>query len=149
MPPSHDHHENFDRFHEAEGVRLEDADVGRVERARHPREERREGERHDLVVGGVDAAAFGGDLVFADREDRAPVAGLHDHVDHQAGDHHADEHVRDGRGLGDALEARGAEGEVEAEHAVNVEEHDADDLAEAEGDDREVIPLETQGGARR
>ena len=60
---------------------------------------------HNLVVGGLDAAALGGDLVVADGQHGAAVAALHHGVDQKAGDDHAKEHVGEVGVLGDVLQA--------------------------------------------
>ena len=67
--------------------------IAGVQAAGHAGKGGGEGKGHDLVVGGLDAAALGGDLIVADGQHGTAVAALHHGVDEEAGDDHAQEHV--------------------------------------------------------
>ena len=58
--------------------------------------------------------------------------------------HHADKDQRYGRKFGNPLQTSRAVGEVKAEHGVDVRQNHADNLAEAEGDDRQIVAAQAK-----
>ena len=101
-------------------------------------EEAGDDKRADFVGGGVHAHRFGGDFVFADREQCAAVAALTDAL---CADHDEDDDEPAGEKGGSLGHAREPE---RAAKQLGVLHDDADDLAEAEGHNREVVALEAQ-----
>ena len=114
----------------------------RVDAARDAREERGDDEHADLVACDVHAGGLRRDVVLTDGDGRAAVAGAHDHVERGDAEHRDDERVGErgvGRDAEQALAAVGQRGED------RVDQH-ADDLAEAQRDDGEVVALQAQRG---
>ena len=103
-------------------------------------EEGRDHEREHLVAGRRDAEGFGRDLIFANREERPAVVGTHEVSDDHEGHDHAAEHP--GK-IGAGRHAGKAAGPPDG---VDVQDHDPDDLAEAEGHDRQVVAAEPHRG---
>ena len=99
----------------------------------HTREESSDHEGGDLVSRGWDAERLRGDLVLADREEGPPMIGAHEVPDQHEGEPRAAEYPREVRALRHAGKAS------RAPHGVDVQDRDADDLAEPEGHDREII----------
>src|SRR5699024_4456738 len=124
----HYHDQDLDRLHKVEVGGVQHADVAGVQAAGRPRKGCREGEGHDLVLGGLDAAALGRDLIVPDGQDGAAVAALEHGVDEKAGRRHAQEHRQEVGVLGDVLQALGAVKEGKTQHVVDVVQGDADDL---------------------
>jgi hypothetical protein len=86
----------------------------------------------------VDAHRLGGDLVLADGDQRAAERGVHDAVHHQDRERREQVDPEEVRDLRDAAEA------ARASHGVDVQDQDANDLAEAERHDREVVAAQAQ-----
>ena len=141
----HHHDQDLDRLHEVEAGRVQNAQIAGVQAARQPGEGRREGEGHDLVIGGLDAAALGCDLVVPDGQDGAAVPALDHGVDEKAGQHHAQEHRQQVGVLGDVLQALGAVEKGKAQDVVDVVQGDADDLAKAQRQDGQIVAAQAQG----
>src|SRR3972149_293080 len=122
-------------------VGIDEAHVVHVEGARHPRPERRDGQREHLVVMGIDPEAFRGALVLQDGDEVVPGLGVDDPLDaghggdrhpqgdvivgdlrHEGGhdqdaDHPPGEPFRDGRAVPhDLVERQGGQGEVGPPH---------------------------------
>ena len=157
----HHHGQDRDRLHQAEALRADEALEGAEQRPRHAAEGGAEREGEQLHVARVDADRLGGELVVAHRRPRAANARDLQALDEEDGARHRDqeevvveEQRVDGEVIGDADVARQVPAEqvdrvdhVDALRAVGdvhrvvqVEHEDAHDLAEAEGDDGEVIP---------
>ena len=74
------------------------------------------------------------------------MTALHHGVDGKAGDDHAQEHVPVVGILGDVLQALGTVEQLEAQHIIDVVQGDADDLAEAQRQDGQVVAGQAQSG---
>ena len=72
------------------------------------------------------------------------MAALHHRMNQEANDANAEECVEKRCVLWNILQARRAVGELKAQYAVDVEQHDADDFAKAQRDDRQIVSLESQ-----
>ena len=142
----HHHDKDLDGLHKAEGGGVQHADVAGVQAARQACEGSGEGKGHHLIIGGLDAAALGGDLVVADGQHSTAVAALHHGVDEETGDDHAQEHVGKVGILGDVFQTLGAVEQLEAQHIINVVQGDADDLAKAQRQDGQIVAGQAQGG---
>ena len=73
------------------------------------------------------------------------MAALHHGMDEEAGDDHTEENIGEVGVLGDVLEALGAVEQAVAQHIVDVVQGDADDLAEAQGQDGQIVTGQTEG----
>ena len=142
----HHHDQNFDGLHKAEGGGIQHAQIAGVQAAGQACKGGGEGKGHHLIVGGLDAAAFGGDLVVADGQHGTAVAALHHGVDEEAGDDHTQEYIPVVGVLGDVLQALCAVEQLEAQHIINVVQGDADDLAKAQRQDGQIVAGQAQGG---
>lgn len=133
-----------------------------------PSEGGAEGEGEELEPEGVDAHGAGGCLVLADGDPGAADPGLVGAAEDGHDDDREEQHqqvvvgelaefdAQDGVGFSeveaedfqvrDVRDAVGAVGDVGARGAVHVLHGDAEDLAEAEGDDGEVVAVQPQGG---
>src|SRR5690606_31040053 len=168
MPHAAQHHhaQHRDRLGQAEALGADEALHGGEQRAGHAAERGAHGERQQLDVARVDAHGLGGDLILADR-----LPGAADARVLQA---HADQHdqQRDGQqqvivffraGHADAQQALAATehelADLEAVDAVDalrpvgdvdrrveIIEENADDLAEAQRDDGQVVAAQLQRG---
>ena len=134
-----DHNKDLDGLHEAEGRRIEDAQIAGVQAASQTCESSGEGERHDLIISSLDAAALSSDLVITDSQDRAAMTGFHHGVDSKAGDDDTEEDVPVVGIFRDVFQALCAVEQLEAQHIVDVVQGDTDDLAEAQSQDGEVV----------
>ena len=72
------------------------------------------------------------------------MAGFHDGVDDIAADDHADKDQRERGILRDALQTGCAVGEVRADDGVDIRQDDTDDLAEAQGDDGQIVAAQAK-----
>src|ERR1043165_6272543 len=137
-PAEDHHHHELERPQERERCRVQVHLVVREEPARDAGPERADDERLHLVLRSVHAHRLGGDLVLAHGQERAADRGAHeaprDH-DRQAGEEVDPEEIAPVR---DAAEA------VRAADLLDVEDEHADDLAEAERDDGQVIAAQPQ-----
>src|SRR5450830_661546 len=168
----HDHGEDGDGFGEVERFGGDEALEGGEHGAGDPGEGGAHGEGEELDVAGVDAHGFGGNFVFTDGDPGAPEArilqtdGEEDDADAQQQEeevvgvdrgHGQAEEFDDGAGAGfagqrdaedadgvDEVDALGPVGDVDG--GVEVVHEDADDFAEAERDDGEVVAAQLQGG---
>ncbi len=112
----------------------------REEGPRHAREEGADHEGGHLVARGGHAQRLRGDLVLADGEERAPMEGLHEVPDHDIGDPRPPEHPREVRPLRHPRES------ARAAHRVDVQDRDADDLAEPQRHDGQVVAAQPHRG---
>src|ERR1051326_179743 len=137
-PAEDRHHHELERPQERERCRVQVHLVVREEPARDAGPERADDERLHLVLRSVHAHRLGGDLVLAHGQERAADRGAHeaprDH-DRQAGEEVDPEEIAPVR---DAAEA------ARAADLLDVEDEHADDLAEAERDDGQVIAAQPQ-----
>ncbi len=149
----HDHDQEHDRNREHEHVRGRRLQLGDIEGAGHAAEGGADREGQQLQMGPVDAHGAGGDLILADRHPGAPhprilqpQADEDQHPDHQQA-----EIVVGARGDAEGIAEEARRGRaVEADGAVRqigrVARDDGHDLAEAQGDDGEIIAAQPQGG---
>src|SRR5690606_23829787 len=118
-------------------------------------EEGGDDEGPDLVAGRVDAHGLGGDLVLADGEEGAAVAALLEAEGDEDGEEGEEPGPEEAGVEGQAGEAQSpaeVAGELPerrlrdllrvVEGLVGLLDEDADDLAEAEGDDGEIVAPE-------
>ena len=108
------------------------------EHARNTCKECTDGEREYLVLRRVHPHRLRRNLVLANREARAAVARVHKILDDKEGDEHQAEDPGKIRVVGDALEARCTA------DIGDVDDDDADNLAETERCDGEVVAAQTQ-----
>ena len=134
----HDHDDDLDRLDERERVGVEVHQVVPEEAAADARHRRGHDEGDDLAARRVHAHRLRRDLVLADRDQRPPERGVHDAVydeDRQGREEVDPEEVRELRDAGVA---------ARSPDRVDVQDEDADDLAEAERHDGEVVPAQPQ-----
>ena len=102
-------------------------------------EKRADDEGDDFVMRGVEADGFGGDFVVVGGEKTAAVGGVDQTGDDEDGEGDEGEDPENRSVRGDTIEAEGA---AEKLYVLN---DDADDFAEAEGDEGEVVTFEPEG----
>ncbi len=87
----------------------------------------------DLVARGVDAHGLGRNLIVGDRDEATPVGGVH----------HGPHHVDAQRGQPVGPEQVGVAGDADhaarAAHGIDVLQHHADDFAETQRDDGQIV----------
>ena len=98
-----------------------------------------DGEGEHLVLRRMDAHRLGCDLILANGEAGAAVARVHKILDDEEAREHQEEHPGEVRVVGDALKSRSPA------DIGNIDDHDADDLAETERCDCEVVAAQAQG----
>ena len=103
-------------------------------------EGRPQGKGHDLVFRRVDAHGIRGDLVFADGQAGPAVGGVLEILDEKEDSDHNPEHHGERGQAGNAHEAR------RAADVVDVEDTDADDFAQAQRGNGQIIPVQPQRG---
>ena len=112
----------------------------RVHAAGKAGENRAHQEGRDLVARGVDAHGLGGDFIIGHGDEAATVSGID----------HGPNHVHGHRGKPECPEQVGVGGNSDHSarpaHSVDVLQHHADDFAKAQGDDGQVVALESQRG---
>ena len=71
----HDHNQDFNGIVKIKFAGIEHADIMRIDAARDPSEKRRHHKGQQFIIGGVDAGGLRRNLILADGNHRAPVAG--------------------------------------------------------------------------
>ncbi len=131
-----DHHDDFDGAEKIETARVDREFEVSEEPAGDAREERGEREGDDLVAGWVEPGGTGGDLVVAHGEEAASVGRVDEATDGE--NRHGDGAV----GPRDVGERRHAAEPDRATERGGVLKNHADDFAEAECDEGEVVAFE-------
>src|ERR671921_1210048 len=165
-PAEDDHGQDEDRDVEREARREDVLDERSVVRARDPAEDRAHGVGPELGRHGVYAHRSRGRLVLAHGDPGPSEPGVPEAYVHVDGDEHEDQYgvvprvqvqgpeaLPGDHGLGqegeagrvNGLDADGAVGQVEPAEVVAVLEELGDDLAEAQGDYREVVAAQPEG----
>ena len=135
-----DHDDEGDGLQETKAAGRDELFRVRVKSAGDAREKCADDERGDFVFGGVDAHRLGGNFVVAHGDEAASVSGIDERGDDI--NRHRREAERPKQicpAVHDAQAARRADG-------VHVLQDDADDFAEAERDDGEIIAAQPQRG---
>jgi len=142
----HDHDHVVDRLQPSGHRGVQRADVLGEDAAGDAREERGDSEHEHLHVGDVDAGRACRDLVVADGLDGTAVTGAGEHEQQHDGDDGDPEHDVQVGGAFDADQRLSGGALVEAHAAGDLQVLDdhADDFAEAQRDDGEVIAMQTQ-----
>ena len=112
----------------------------RVQAAGDSGHEGTEHESFDLRAGGIHAHGFGRDLVLANGHERSTVLGPDQAPDGE--DRDRDTGINPTK----VRKRRNARHTARAAHRVHIEQHDANDLAEPESDDRQIVAFQAQSG---
>ncbi len=136
----YDHHDNLEGAQEAELGGVDVCDEMGVQSAGNSGEKGAGDKGDDFVAGGVDADRFGGDFIVAHRQKAFAVSGIYQIVYYKNKDRGHTIDPEEIAGFGDAGEAAGGAEKIEILY------DDADNLAEAQSDDGQIIALKAQAG---